>query len=79
MRPLFDPARALRASSLRYGKFRARGVPAILLGVSAIVVAAGTVRALVTAAPQLAEVVRETAKLVEAARGDRAEHKRLNA
>jgi hypothetical protein len=77
--PLFDPARVLRASSLRYGKFRARGVPAILLGVSAIVVAAGTVRALVTAAPQLAEVVRETAKLVEVARTDRDGHKRLGA
>jgi hypothetical protein len=77
--PLFDPARVLRASSLRYGKFRARGVPAILLGVSAIVVAAGTVRALVSAAPQLAEVVRETAKLVEVARADRADHRRLGA
>jgi hypothetical protein len=77
--PPFDPARVLRASSLRYGKFRARGVPAILLGVSAIVVAAGTVRALVSAAPQLAEVVRETAKLVEVARADRGDHKRLNA
>jgi hypothetical protein len=64
-------ARILRASSLRYGNFRARGVPAILLGMSAIVLAAGTVRALKTAAPSLAEVVRETTKLVEAARSDR--------
>ncbi len=69
--PPFDPARVLRASSLRYGKFRARGVPAILLGASAIVLAAGTVRALTAAAPSLAEVVRETTKLVLAARNDR--------
>ena len=32
--PLPDFARILRASQLRYGGFRARGVPAILLGVS---------------------------------------------
>jgi hypothetical protein len=77
--PPFDPARILRASSLRYGKFRARGVPAILLGVSAIVLTAGTVRALAAAAPSLADVVRETTKLLEAARSDRAEQRRLNA
>jgi hypothetical protein len=71
-----DYARILRASSLRYGNFRARGVPAILIGASAIVLAAGTVRALKTAAPSLAEVVRETTKLVEAARSDQ---RRLNA
>jgi hypothetical protein len=58
-----DYARILRASSLRYGDFRARGLPAILIGASAIVLAAGTVRALKTAAPSLAEVVRETTKL----------------
>jgi hypothetical protein len=71
-----DYARILRASSLRYGDFRARGLPAILIGASAIVLAAGTVRALKTAAPSLAEVVRETTKLVEAARSDQ---RRLNA
>jgi hypothetical protein len=69
-------ARILRASSLRCGMFRARGFPAILIGVSAIVLAAGSVRALKTAAPSLAEVVRETTKLVEAARSDQ---RRLNA
>ncbi|MDB5041223.1 MAG: hypothetical protein JWN27_1949 [Candidatus Eremiobacteraeota bacterium] len=69
-------ARILRASNVRYGDFRARGVPAILIGVSAVVLAAGTVRALKSAAPSLAEVVRETTKLVEAARTDQ---RRLNA
>jgi len=34
-------ARILRASNVRYGDFRARGVPAILIGVSAVVLAAG--------------------------------------
>lgn len=75
----FDPARVLRASTFRYGKFRARGVPAILFGVSAVVLSAGTVRALAAAAPSLAEVVRETTKLVLAARGDRDEQRRLSA
>ncbi|HEX3467534.1 MAG TPA: hypothetical protein VHT05_05595 [Candidatus Elarobacter sp.] len=75
----FDPARVLRASTLRYRSFRARGVPAILFGVSAVVLAAGTVRALSAAAPSLAEVVRETTKLVLAARGDRDEQRRLSA
>lgn len=77
--PPFDPARILRASSLRYGKLRVRGVPAILLGVSAVVLTGGVVRALAAAAPSLAEVVRETTKLVEASRSDRAEQRRLNA
>jgi hypothetical protein len=63
-------ARILRASEVRYGNFRARGAPAILMGVSAVVLAAGTVRALSAAAPSLAEVVRETTKLVEATRSD---------
>ena len=77
--PLPDFARILRASNIRYGDFRARGVPAILLGVSAIVVAAGSVRALAAAAPSLAEALREATKLVDAVRSDRGEQRRLNA
>jgi hypothetical protein len=71
-----DFARILRASQIRYGGFRARGVPAILLGVSAVVLTAGTVRALALAAPSLAEALREATKLVDAMRTDRP---RLNA
>jgi hypothetical protein len=71
-------ARILRASKLRYGAFRARGAPAILLGVTAIVLAAGSVRALRSAAPSLAESLREATKLIEALRSDRAEQRRLN-
>ena len=70
-------ARVLRASNLRLGKLRARGVPAILLGASAIVIAAGTVRALKAAAPSLADSLREATKLVEALRSDR-DQRRLN-
>ncbi|HEY4440625.1 MAG TPA: hypothetical protein VGN14_09220 [Candidatus Elarobacter sp.] len=68
--PAPDFARILRASQLKIGDFRARGVPAILLGASAVVVAAGTVRALRAAAPTLAEVIREATKLAEALRSD---------
>lgn len=67
----FDPARILRASSIRYGDFRARGVPAILLGAGAIVVAVGSMRALRAAAPALGDVLREATKLVDAMRTDR--------
>jgi hypothetical protein len=75
----FDPARILRASHIHIGKkIRVRGVPAILLGVSAIVAVAGTARALRAAAPALPDVLRETAKLVAAVRGDRDDLKRLN-
>jgi hypothetical protein len=75
----FDPARILRASSIRVGKIRVRGMPAILLGVSAVVVSAGSVRALAAAAPSLAEVLREATKLVDAVRSDRGDQRRLNA
>jgi hypothetical protein len=68
---VFDPARILRASTIRFGDVRARGVPAILLGVSAVITAAGTVRALRAAAPSLPEVLREAKQLVDALRADR--------
>ena len=70
-----DFARILRASQLKVGDFRARGVPAILLGASAVVVAAGAVRALRAAAPTLADTIREATKLAEALRSDQ---RRLN-
>ncbi len=61
-------AEILRASRLRFGKARASGVPAILLGVSAIVVAAGISRALREAAPTLPETLRESKNLLDAQR-----------
>ena len=74
-----DFARILRASQIRVGKVRVRGVPAILLGVSAVVAVAGTARALAIAAPSLGEALREATKLVEAIRSDRGDQRRLNA
>ena len=70
-----DFARILRASAVRFGGFRARGVPAIMLGAGAIVLAAGAVRVLTMAAPSLAESIREATKLAEALRSDQ---RRLN-
>lgn len=67
----FDPARILRASTIRIGEMRARGVPAILIGVSAVVTAVGTVRTLRAVAPSLPEVLREAKQLVDAVRADR--------
>jgi hypothetical protein len=64
----FDPARILRASKVRFGDFRAQGVPAILLGVAGVVIAAGLVRALRAAAPALPETLREAKSLIEATR-----------
>jgi hypothetical protein len=74
-----DFARILRASQIRVGKIRVRGVPAILLGVSAIVAVAGTARALAIAAPSLGEALREATTLVDAVRTDRGDQRRLNA
>jgi hypothetical protein len=75
----FDPARILRASHVHIGKnIRVRGVPAILLGVSAIVAVAGAARALRAAAPALPDVLREATKLAAAVRGDREDLRRLN-
>jgi len=75
-----DPARILRASRIRIGDaFEVRGVPAILLGVSAIVAVGGAARALHASAPALPEALREATKLAHALRGDASDHRRLNA
>ena len=71
-----DFARILRASNIRIGGLRARGVPAILLGASAIVLAAGSMRALRAASPNLADALREAKNLVDALREERP--RRLN-
>jgi hypothetical protein len=64
----FDPARVLRASRLRIGRVRATGVPAILLGVAGVILAAGASRSLGTIAPMLPETLRELKSLVDARR-----------
>jgi hypothetical protein len=65
---LLSPAKTLRVSKLRFGDFRAQGVPAILLGVAGIVLAAGAMRALQAAAPTLPETIRELRGLIESNR-----------
>ncbi len=60
----------LRASKLRIGEVRAQGVPAILLGVSAVIVAAGVGRSIAAIAPQLPEALREMKALLESSRAD---------
>jgi hypothetical protein len=67
----FDPARILRASRLRIGNMRAMGVPAILIGVAGVILAAGAARSLKTIAPMLPETLREMKSLVDAGRNPR--------
>jgi len=59
-------ARANKTFSLEFGPLRASGVPAILIGVSAIVVASGVTAALAKSAPRLPETLGEARGLVEA-------------
>ena len=62
----YDPAPALLASRLRVGKLRATGVPAILIGVAGIILAAGVSRSLGSIAPTLPETLREFKTLFDA-------------
>ena len=71
-RPRFDPTPVLRASRVRIGKqVRLQGVPAILVGVATIVVAAGAARALSRLSATLPEAVREIQALAERAGAER--------
>jgi hypothetical protein len=60
-----DPPRILRASKIRFGMLRAQGVPAILLGVAGIILAAGAARVM-----RDPEALRETRALLDATRRD---------
>jgi len=65
----WDPVGSLKASRMRVGKaVRAQGVPAILMGVSCVVLAAGLARAIQNAAPALPDAFREGRNLWEAMR-----------
>jgi hypothetical protein len=66
-----DAARLMRSSRLRVGRVRAMGVPAILMGVAGIIVAAGVAKSFRTIAPMLPETLRELKSLVEAGRDAR--------
>ncbi len=67
---IVDVARMLRFSKVRIGGLRASGVPAILFGVSTVVLAFGVARSLATIAPLLPETLRETKQLIETAKPD---------
>jgi hypothetical protein len=66
----FDAVRILQASKFRVGGFRAAGAPAILLGVSAVVLAVGVARSLAAFVPMLPETLRETKNVIETAKRD---------
>jgi hypothetical protein len=60
---LLDPRPLVKTSRLRLGSLEARGIPAILLGVAAIVAARGLSGALYKAAAILPESLREARML----------------
>jgi hypothetical protein len=59
-------ARLQRTFTIEIGPVRARGVPAILLGVTGIVLASGVTAALARGAPRLPETLGEARKLADA-------------
>jgi hypothetical protein len=65
-----NPAKVMKASTLRIGNLEARGVPAVLLGAAAIVLAAGAARAVLAGAPHLPDTIRELRGLLESSRGE---------
>ncbi len=68
---ILDVRPLLKGSRLHVGKVRARGIPAVLMGVAAVVFAAGFTQALKLAATALPETIRETRSLLLSARGAR--------
>jgi hypothetical protein len=67
---IIDVARMLRVSRVRVGGFRASGAPAILLGVSTVVLAIGVARSLAAFVPLVPETLRETRSLIETTKPD---------
>ena len=55
-----------RTFKLEFGGFRAQGVPAIIVGVTGIVVAAGIAQALSRSSDRLPETLREARELAQA-------------
>ncbi len=71
---MLDAEPLARGSRIKLGKnVRVAGVPAILFGVAAIVLAAGAMAALQKTAPLLPETLREARNLWNSIRGDRRE------
>lgn len=67
-RRLFKLARDSRITA---GRLEIAGIPAILIGVSGIIVATGVARALVEGAHTMPDVLREAKLLIEVSRGSR--------
>lgn len=61
-------AKVTKTFSLEIGPVRAKGVPAILVGVTGIVLAAGVARALSQSSDRLPETLREARSLAQAVR-----------
>jgi hypothetical protein len=70
---LLDGRPLVRGSRFRFGGVRARGVPAILCGAAAIVLAARAGAALNRGIVALPETIREVRLLLVALRGERRE------
>jgi hypothetical protein len=65
-----DLSRVTKTFKLELGPLKARGVPAILLGASAIVAATGFARLLAQNPTALTETIREATRFVGVLRGD---------
>jgi hypothetical protein len=63
-------ARVGKTFEIHVGPIHARGVPAILVGVTGIVIAGGIAGALVRSAPMLPETFREANGLAKTLRGE---------
>jgi hypothetical protein len=63
-------ARVTRSFRVDIGPVRAQGVPAILLGLGGLVLAAGVARAVMRSSDRLPETLREARSLTLALRGD---------
>ena len=68
-------ARVAKTFEIHIGPLHARGAPAVLVGVSGVVIAAGIANALVRSVPMLPETLREANGLARTLRG---EPQRLN-
>lgn len=63
-------AKVTKTFSLEIGPLQAEGVPAVLVGVTGIVLAAGVARALMQSSDRLPETLREARSLATAMRGE---------
>lgn len=61
-------AKVTKTFSLEIGPVRAQGVPAILVGVTGVVLAAGVAKALMQSSDRLPETLREARSLAQAVR-----------